>query len=105
MPGSFPNELRNGFIAIFIMPKRAFATGWIISRGPWVIGNVWNDDKTDYVDGGGSEVPIVLTYEDEPWLEGILEHIFYQCRAVYGWRPAPPFHTTINWSEFPKILL
>ena len=108
--GSYPPELRNGFIAIFRIPwlqGKDEAFGWIIYRGAWILGNVENKmfDGYSTLQGGDLADKVLLSYEEEPWLDGMLEAIFDQCLSVYGWIPAPSFFQTLNWHKFPSVVL
>ena len=110
--GSYPPELRNGFIAIFRIPDQGYNLGWIIYRGAWILGNVEYIETYEaskgtsfQLQGGDLADKVVLSYEEEPWIDGMLEAIFDQCLLVYGWIPAPSFLQTLNWNEFPSVVL
>ena len=110
--GSYPPELRNGFIAIFRIPDQGYNLGWIIYRGAWILGNVEHIEISEASKGTSSNLQggdladkVVLSYEEEPWLDGMLEAIFDQCLLVYGWIPAPSFFQTLNWHKFPSVVL
>ena len=110
--GSYPPELRNGFIAIFRIPDQGYNLGWIIYRGAWILGNVEHIETYEaskgtsfQLQGGDLADKVVLSYEEEPWIDGMLEAIFDQCLLVYGWIPAPSFFQTLNWNEFPSVVL
>jgi hypothetical protein len=105
--GSYPPELRNGFIAIFRIPDQGYNLGWIIYRGAWILGNVEHKMVDGYstLQGGDLADMVLLSYEEEPWLDGMLEAIFDQCLSVYGWIPAPSFFQTLNWRDFPSVVL
>jgi hypothetical protein len=110
--GSYPPELRNGFIAIFRIPDQGYNLGWIIYRGAWILGNVEHIEIYEaskgtsfQLQGGDLADMVLLSYEEEPWLDGMLEAIFDQCLSVYGWIPAPSFFQTLNWRDFPSVVL
>ena len=103
----YPPEIGNGFIAIFRIPDQGYNLGWIIYRGAWILGNVEHKMVDGYstIQGGDLADRVVLSYEEEPWIDGMLEAIFDQCLLVYGWIPAPSFLQTLNWNEFPSVVL
>ena len=108
----YPPEIGNGFIAIFRIPDQGYNLGWIIYRGAWILGNVEYIETYEaskgtsfQLQGGDLADKVVLSYEEEPWLGGMLEAIFDQCLLVYGWIPAPSFLQTLNWNEFPSVVL
>ena len=110
--GSYPPEIRNGFIAIFRIPDQGYNLGWIIYRGAWILGNVEHIETYEAskgtsfdLQGGDLADKVVLSYEEEPWLDGMLEAIFDQSLLVYGWIPAPSFFQTLNWRDFPSVVL
>ena len=110
--GSYPPELRNGFIAIFRIPDQGYNLGWIIYRGAWILGNVEHIEIYEaskgtsfQLQGGDLADMVLLSYEEEPWLGGMLEAIFDQSLSVYGWIPAPSFFQTLNWRDFPSVVL
>ena len=109
----YPPEIGNGFIAMFRIPDQGYNLGWIIYRGAWILGNVelgearvaTRKGTSFYLQGGDLADNVILSYEEEPWLGGMLEAIFDQCLLVYGWIPAPSFLQTLNWNEFPSVVL
>ena len=108
----YPPEIGNGFIAIFRIPDQGYNLGWIIYRGAWILGNVEYIETYEaskgtsfQLQGGDLADKVVLSYEEEPWIDGMLEAIFDQCLLVYGWIPAPSFLQTLNWNEFPSVVL
>jgi len=110
--GSYPPEVRNGFIAIFRIPDQGYNLGWIIYRGAWILGNVEHIETYEaskgtrfQLQGGDLADKVVLSYEEEPWIDGMLEAIFDHCLLVYGWIPAPSFFQTLNWHKFPSVVL
>ena len=110
--GSYPPELRNGFIAIFRIPDQGYNLGWIIYRGAWILGNVEHIETYEAskgtsfnLQGGDLADMVLLSYEEEPWNDGMLEAIFDQSLLVYGWIPAPSFFQTLNWRDFPSVVL
>jgi len=110
--GSYPPELRNGFIAIFRIPDQGYNLGWIIYRGAWILGNVEHIETYEAskgtsfnLQGGDLADMVLLSYEEEPWNDGMLEAIFDQSLLVYGWIPVPSFFQTLNWHKFPSVVL
>ena len=109
----YPPEIGNGFIAMFRIPDQGYNLGWIIYRGAWILGNVelgearvaTRKGTSFYLQGGDLADNVILSYEEEPWLGGMLEAIFDQCPLVYGWTPAPSFFQTLNWRDFPSVVL
>tara|TARA_R110000803_G_scaffold105271_1_gene173455 strand:+ start:699 stop:1418 length:720 start_codon:yes stop_codon:yes gene_type:complete len=108
----YPPEIGNGFIAIFRIPDQGYNLGWIIYRGAWILGNVEHIETYEaskgtsfQLQGGDLADKVVLSYEEEPWLDGMLEAIFDQSLLVYGWIPAPSFFQTLNWHKFPSVVL
>jgi len=108
----YPPEIGNGFIAIFRIPDQGYNLGWIIYRGAWILGNVEYIETYEaskgtsfQLQGGDLADKVVFSYEEEPWIDGMLEAIFDQCLLVYGWIPAPSFLQTLNWNEFPSVVL
>ena len=108
----YPPEIGNGFIAMFRIPDQGYNLGWIIYRGAWILGNVEYIETYEaskgtsfQLQGGDLADKVVLSYEEEPWIDGMLEAIFDQCLLVYGWIPAPSFLQTLNWNEFPSVVL
>ena len=108
----YPPEIGNGFIAIFRIPDQGYNLGWIIYRGAWILGNVEYIETYEaskgtsfQLQGGDLADKVVLSYEEEPWIDGMLEAIFDQCLLVYGWIPAPSFFQTLNWHKFPSVVL
>ena len=110
--GSYPPELRNGFIAIFRIPDQGYNLGWIIYRGAWILGNVEHIETYEAskgtsfdLQGGDLADMVLLSYEEESWNDGMLEAIFDQSLLVYGWIPVPSFFQTLNWHKFPSVVL
>jgi hypothetical protein len=108
----YPPEIGNGFIAMFRIPDQGYNLGWIIYRGAWILGNVEYIETYEaskgtsfQLQGGDLADKVVLSYEEEPWIDGMLEAIFDQCLSVYGWIPAPSFFQTLNWHKFPSVVL
>ena len=108
----YPPEIGNEFIAMFRIPDQGYNLGWIIYRGAWILGNVEHIETYEAskgtsfdLQGGDLADKVVLSYEEEPWIDGMLEAIFDQCLLVYGWIPAPSFFQTLNWRDFPSVVL